>query len=254
MTSPILTIITINLNNNIGLERTITSLRKYKSIGDIEFIFIDGESKDNSLEIARTFYEETFITTEKDKGIYDAMNKGLAKSNGKFLLWLNSGDELHSELDMKDLLYKLKYEFMDYDVIGFAIEKKNTPNDKQGNILIPNLRFLPNSTLPHQSTIFKKSTVLKFGGYSLEYKICSDRDLLVKIYLTNHKIAISKQVISIFYLDGISSIRDTYPENLLISLNNNLITKKYYYIKISRYKLGNLKQKLFKFLLSNNIV
>ena len=93
----LISIVTINKNNGSGLQRTINSLREAKSDPDIELIFIDGASSDNSLDLAHDFYKPENLVTELDNGIYSAMNKGLYLSNGKYILWLNSGDELISD-------------------------------------------------------------------------------------------------------------------------------------------------------------
>src|ERR1700753_3296637 len=88
-----LSIITINLNNKTGLERTIQSVLEQSS-RDFEFIVIDGLSTDSSVELLQTHAQQLNYISEKDKGIYDAMNKGIEKASGEFLLFLNSGDYL----------------------------------------------------------------------------------------------------------------------------------------------------------------
>src|SRR4051812_9372166 len=92
-----LSIITVNLNNAEGLETTIKSVTGQKN-RDFEFIIIDGASTDNSLKVLADYDKQIDLwISEKDKGIYEAMNKGISKSNGAYLLFLNSGDYLYSE-------------------------------------------------------------------------------------------------------------------------------------------------------------
>ena len=85
-----LSIITINLNNVIGLEKTITSVINQNFL-DFEYIIIDGSSTDGSLEIIKKYAEKiAYCVSEPDKGIYNAMNKGLKKASGQYCLFLNS--------------------------------------------------------------------------------------------------------------------------------------------------------------------
>ena len=111
-----LTIITVNLNNSLGLESTIKSVLSQETV-DFEFIIVDGKSTDGSLCIINHYLKENELKSEnkeyniclwkgkcgdiigsyfyqKDKGVYDAMNKGIKASNGDYLLFLNSGDLL----------------------------------------------------------------------------------------------------------------------------------------------------------------
>jgi len=94
--NPILSIITINYNDKVGLERTLKSVvtQTYKAF---EFLVIDGGSTDGSKELIEANKANiNYWVSEPDKGIYNAMNKGIIKANGEYLLFINSGDELFS--------------------------------------------------------------------------------------------------------------------------------------------------------------
>ena len=92
-----LSIITINRNNEIGLEKTISSLRM-QSNQDFEWIFIDGNSTDLSLALANQFTRvRDRLVSEPDGGIYNAMNKGAMLARGECILFLNSGDIFANE-------------------------------------------------------------------------------------------------------------------------------------------------------------
>ena len=91
-----LSIITINLNNASGLEKTIQSVinQTYK---DFEFIVIDGASTDGSVEVIKKYSSGiNYWVSESDTGIYNAMNKGIRKAQGEYCLFLNSADYLFS--------------------------------------------------------------------------------------------------------------------------------------------------------------
>ena len=96
---PILSIITVNYNNNIGLIKTLESVKKQTFLS-YEHIIIDADSKDGSKETILKYEKETthltYWCSEPDRGIYDGMNKGIDRANGKYLYFLNSGDILIS--------------------------------------------------------------------------------------------------------------------------------------------------------------
>lgn len=99
---PLISIVTITYNaaNEIGVTMKSVARQSYK---DFEHIIIDGASTDNTLEIARENATPMLrIYSEKDKGLYDAMNKGLKKAKGKYILFLNAGDTFHEVDTLKE--------------------------------------------------------------------------------------------------------------------------------------------------------
>src|ERR1700755_616928 len=94
--APTLSVITIVYNNVRDIERTMLSVLN-QTYPNIEYIIVDGASNDGTLEVIKRY--ETRITkliSEKDEGIYDAMNKGLAIATGDYVVFMNSGDELYA--------------------------------------------------------------------------------------------------------------------------------------------------------------
>ncbi|MCF0061106.1 glycosyltransferase [Dyadobacter chenwenxiniae] len=105
---PVLTIITITYNAERFLGRTLTSVQaaldEVKDPRLVEYLVIDGKSGDNTLKIASTFSFISKIISEPDSGLYDAMNKGLALARGKYVWFLNAGDEIFDPNTLKGLL------------------------------------------------------------------------------------------------------------------------------------------------------
>ena len=96
-------IITVNYNNKMGLIRTIESVEK-QTCKDYEYIIIDGGSDDGSVEVMKKYKKNiTYCVSEPDKGIYNAMNKGILKSVGEYLIFMNSGDCFHDECVLEDM-------------------------------------------------------------------------------------------------------------------------------------------------------
>src|SRR5689334_2229074 len=93
---PILSVITVVYNNAADIERTLLSVLN-QSYKGIEYIVVDGASTDGTLQIIEKYKDRiTKLISEKDNGIYDAMNKGLASATGDYVLFMNSADEFYS--------------------------------------------------------------------------------------------------------------------------------------------------------------
>ena len=105
LSSPLFSIITPVLNNKEGIIKTIDSL-KIQELKDFEHIIVDGGSTDGTLEVIKNEKNITKWISEKDKGIYDAINKGLKISKGKYINTINSGDYYYSS---KSLNFIKKY-------------------------------------------------------------------------------------------------------------------------------------------------
>lgn len=217
----LLSIITINRNNAINLARTLSSLFQVLEDRDVECIFIDGASTDDSLSIAKTFWSESNIISEPDSGIYNAMNKGLSIASGKFVLWLNSGDEL---IAGAWVAAKKEIQTTDASVISCGLEIYNESGTELLERRLPNEKMLPRQTLPHPSSIFRRDDIIGLGGYDESFKIAADRFLFLKLHQQGAQFVYSKTFLSKFYLGGVSSnLINTYFENKKIDNHFNII-------------------------------
>jgi putative colanic acid biosynthesis glycosyltransferase len=108
----LLTIITVNFNNKLGLQKTLKSLESQnKKKTKFELIVIDGGSTDGSIDVIKKYSKIIdFYSSKKDKNLYDAMNKGIKYSNNKFIIFINSGDTLFSKNTIQKILLKLTSE------------------------------------------------------------------------------------------------------------------------------------------------
>lgn len=169
-----LSIITVNYNNVEGLRNTIDSVVQNKLQCNVfEYIVIDGGSSDGSLEAIRE--KKQFIDywiSEKDEGIYNAMNKGVRCSNGKYCLFLNSGDVLFRNNVIKRILPLLESE--DDYISGREIMNRN------GHPYVFHIpprtvcpHFFRKNSLRHQATFIKRTTLIDIP-YDEKYKLVSD--------------------------------------------------------------------------------
>lgn len=203
MGDPKISIITVNYNNAKGLVKTIISVKR-QTYSNIEYLVIDGNSDDGSKKVIEK--EKSYISfslSERDEGIFNAMNKGIKIATGDFLLFLNSGDVFASKKALNDFVAHKKFKgdiiYGDYQ---FEIGEKIYP-DK----LSP--QFFMRSSLPHQSTLISKRVFDNIGLYDESFKIIGDRAHFFKAFLS-HKFQFThiKYALTIFDLNGISNSKE----------------------------------------------
>ncbi len=101
--NPLFSIITITFNAGCELPATLDSV-KAQTFSDFEHIIIDGKSRDNTVELAENSgIRNMKITSEPDRGLYDAMNKGISAASGKYLIFLNAGDAFHAPQTLQQI-------------------------------------------------------------------------------------------------------------------------------------------------------
>ena len=198
-----LSIITINRNNAAGLRKTIESVVS-QTFTDFEYIIIDGASTDGSVEIIKEFAEKiTYWVSEPDKGIYNAMNKGILKAKGEYLLFLNSGDFLYNKFVISKFVnYRYKDDIIFGDLIIYD-EYLKSKIKKYHRLMVYDI--ITNS-LPHQASFIKKDLFERTGMYNENFKIVSDWKFFVDaIIINNCTIKHIQEFISYFNANGIGS-------------------------------------------------
>ncbi|ARV13802.1 glycosyltransferase family 2 protein [Polaribacter sp. SA4-12] len=199
-----ISIITINYNNLEGLKRTITSVAN-QTYKDFEYVIIDGGSIDGSADYIESKNNNIdYWVSEKDSGIYNAMNKGIEVANGEYLLFLNSGDELYSNNVLQENYNDIHTEDLIYFNICQVFE--TSTNIYSYPDYLSYKTFLA-GTIGHPTTLIKRSLFHKFGVYDESLKIVSDWKfffiLVVKFNVSRRKI---NKTLSNFYTNGISSM------------------------------------------------
>lgn len=200
---PKLSIITINYNNLRGLKRTFKSVFE-QDLKDVEYIVIDGGSTDGSEDLLKENNDSiAYCVSEPDRGIYHAMNKGITKSSGAYVLFLNSGDHFYNSNCLKEY----KSHLHTHDIIAFDIEMvhKNQSKIKQHPDVLQ-FSYLFKETFAHQSTLVKRTLFKTVGLYDENLEIVADWKFFIDA-LTKHEatyIAVHK-VLTTYYLDGISA-------------------------------------------------
>ena len=215
-----LSIITINYNNIEGFRKTIESVVS-QTMCNFEWIIIDGGSTDGSRELIENNSEYiSYYVSEPDKGIYNAMNKGIMASHGDYLLFLNSGDYLYDENVIKQVIPLLK----DRDIYVGRINslgKDNASEEEQADFSPEGiLRKLTFTWIPHQASFFKRTLFDTYGMYREDQRIVSDWwAFFYSLVIGRATIGALPLIISNYDIDGISATQRTRAmqeqENLL---------------------------------------
>lgn len=170
---PKVSIITITYNAEKVLERSILSIIG-QSYGDFEFIVIDGNSQDQTLQICEKYQSHIAqLISEKDEGIYDAMNKGLALAKGDFVWYINAGDEIAEKNTLNEIFNELGAEA---DLIygdAFFVNDENK------------IRGLRSEITPHKLKPKIKWQDLKFGMLVCHQSLLVKREIAPKYILDN---------------------------------------------------------------------
>jgi glycosyltransferase involved in cell wall biosynthesis len=220
---PKISIITINYNNLEGLKRTVESVVN-QTWQEFEFVVIDGASTDGSVAYIESQGSQIdYWVSEPDKGIYHAMNKGIAKATGEYLLFLNGGDHFfnndvleqnHNVLNLVDIIY------FNLHVVNSKSDFIKTYPEKLS------FSYFVKDTLPHQASFIKASLFEKVGLYDEGLILLSDwkffLDCICKYNSTYLKI---DGLLTTFYFDGISS--DFNNSELLNKERNQVLNSDY---------------------------
>lgn len=200
---PLISIITINYNNALGLKKTIDSVIS-QSFKDFEFIIIDGGSTDNSVEIIKQNNKINYWTSEKDHGIYDAQNKGILKASGEYLLFLNSGDVLAEPEILQKISKHLSSGKSFY--YGNLILDNNGVKKEHLAPKVIDLDFMLNSTFWHPCVFIRSELFKNFGLYNTSFKIVGDYEFFIRCLLKpNVSTEYVNEFITLFDGSGISN-------------------------------------------------
>lgn len=201
--NPTLSIITVVYNNVRDIERTMLSVLK-QTYANIEYIIIDGASTDGTLNIIQKYQDRiTCLVSEQDKGIYDAMNKGLALATGDYVLFMNSGDELYDATTVEAVFASSP----DADIYYGETEMIN----KEGKSLGQRRHKAPEQftwrsfkygmSVSHQAIYIRRS-LLK--PYDSRYQLSADIDWILHAAKQAKKIVNVKRYVAKYLVGGMS--------------------------------------------------
>lgn len=239
-------IITVCYNSKDQLIKTIKSLRDQSS-QQFEYIIVDGNSNDGTIDIINNNKDLiTSYITEKDDGIYDAMNKGLELSNCDYITYLNADDTFDNNF------IKTCYEIIKISQPDYIYSSVNAINGKNKKIYTPkvlddNFHF-DRMPFPHPGLVVKKQIFIEIGLFDLNYRYAADLDWILKMTFAKKYIGIRNDNSFVNYsMGGVGNSFKSLKESIEIysKYNNSII------FKIKSYIIGYLKLVYIKIINEN---
>lgn len=233
-----ISVITVCYNSAATIEKTFESMLK-QTYQDFEYIVVDGGSTDGTLQIIekyqRRFNSKMRYISEQDRGIYDAMNKGIRMCCGELIGIVNSDD--FYEANTLELVAShstgAKYEV----VYGML---RTIKEGRECSVAIYHHDFLNERMIPHPTCFITKKAYEDFGVYSMDYKSAADYELMLRFH--EHKEVVFSPiyaVLSNFTVGGISSTNVGMLETALLKYRKGLISRGSYFVTWVQVKFGD---------------
>lgn len=235
-----ISIITISYNVKDKIEKTITSVIN-QTYSNIEYIIVDGNSKDGTIDIINKYRNNiNIIISEDDYGIYDAFNKGIKNATGDLIAFLNAGD--YYETDYCNFVNEY------FPQSGNFLSTNVSLYNKKGDCIIlypsfPNKKIFSPPFL-HPSLVVRRNLFLKLGNFNLKFKTFSDFDWMLKLISSNLSGIYINETKVHFEYDGISSKYN--PKEYIMVLKNNEYKIYQIFFSVIYYSLFHIKIKLLK--------
>jgi len=219
--SPLVSVITVVYDGVKTIEQTILSVVN-QTYRNIEYIVIDGGSKDGTLDIIKKYKDRiTYWVSEPDSGIYDAMNKGIRKSRGEIIGIINSDDYYEN-----DAVASVIHEYMKHPgsvVYGLL---RYIKDGHELMIMAYHHGFLSNYMIPHPGSFVPRSLYERYGLFDLKYRCVSDHDLMLRLFENNVPFIRMERVIANFRTDGASSSLESAIEYYSLLKEHGIISSR----------------------------
>jgi len=251
-----ISVITVCCNAQDTIEPTILSVLSQK-YDNIEYVIIDGSSKDNTLEIIEKYKDRIdYYTSESDKGIYHAMSKGIKAATGDVFYFLNAGDEFYDEFVIEKVASAFKQYKSDI-IFGNLYYKSSGENQKYLDIFKPDTVYkqteirnklsLYDSNIHHQTVFYKKKVFKTSGLYREDINYGSDYMLNVDaIFKNNCKVRYTDLTIAKFLLGGVSTDKETAIRDYEEA--RNYIRGNYFYKSLKFRIYQDISHKFYEFM------
>jgi glycosyltransferase involved in cell wall biosynthesis len=205
MFNPKLSVITVVFNNARDIERTMLSVLN-QTYQPIEYIVVDGGSTDGTLEIIKKYQERIKLVSEKDEGIYDAMNKGLNIAGGDYVLFMNSGDEIYAPETVTRVFATAE----DADIYYGETEMINDKGESLGQRRHKAPKkftwrsFKYGMSVSHQAIYIKRAIT---EPYNRRYHLSADIDWIIRAAKKTKKITRVEGYVAKYLMGGMSKQR-----------------------------------------------
>lgn len=225
-----ITIITVCFNAEQTLRETIQSVLG-QTFQDYEYLIIDGNSSDKTLDIVKEYKSDKIkLYSEDDRGIYNAMNKGIAKAKGEYLYFLNAGDSFFSNTILESVNRELSNNrpSLLYGNVRLLYQNKYKSRISDfGNLGMRALAKVFKGSMPCHQSMFVRNDVMFTRYFNESYKIRADYDLFVYLFRYKYNIKYIELTIANYPAYGISSCKTQRLRKLYIEETKQILTNYY---------------------------
>jgi glycosyltransferase involved in cell wall biosynthesis len=239
-----ISVITVVYNGEKTIGRTLESVCS-QTLLPLEYIVIDGLSTDSTAEIVQSYcskYPFIKFISEKDSGIYNAMNKGINLAKGKLIGIINSDDWYENQaLEKMWSLYQTNGDGVYYGFMRLIKEGKEYTIERTHS------DFLNYKMIQHPTCFISKEIYTKYGTFDEQFRSAADYDLMLRLKRSNVNFIMSDAIIANFSLGGISGSIKGMLENLAIRKKFGIISKNSYLYKHNELKIKEILKRITKY-------
>lgn len=235
-TNILVSIITVTYNCEKTIQRTIDSVIA-QQYTNIEYILVDGDSSDNTLNIIkanqRKHPEIIRYISEKDQGLYDAMNKGIKMASGEIIGIIN-GDDYYTATAVQSAVILFEQECVDV-VYSDLIYCRNGKIDTEHPLKADHRRLVERMSVNHPTCFVKRSVYDKYGAFNTQFRIAADYEIMARFYANNCIFKKSNKVLAVMEAGGLSN-------NNWKTVNEKYLIHRKYFSRISAelYRVRNV--------------
>ena len=229
------TVITVCLNSDKTIERTIESMIN-QTCHEYEYLIIDGGSTDQTTKIIRK-YEPLFNgkmkwISEHDRGIYDAMNKGIAMAHGSLIGILNSDDYYEQDTLQTVLSYMKNTATYPYQILYGMV--RTLLDGKEESVSINSHNFIKDRMIGHPACFVTKKLYERYGMFNIKYKSSADYEFMLRVCDEKEIIFVPiYEILTNYLLGGMSTTRKGYIDKIRMLHERNMISDvKYYQLRL----------------------
>lgn len=235
---PLLSVITVVYNGERTLEQTILSVLN-QTYENVEYIIIDGASKDHTLDIIKKYEDKIdYWQSETDKGIYDAMNKGISLASGDYICLLNADDWFENYVCEKICQEINKEKFDVYYAIARVLNNTGEIYDIHGSTI----NIIDRSSIAHQTAFISKNIYSEYS-YDLNYRSAADYDFFCRLARDNKSFKFIDSIFVNYRLDGMSDSNFGQIETYKIKYKYGYISFIKYFVHYITLKIGIIRGK-----------
>lgn len=227
---PLVSVVTVVLNSPKKLEKTIASVSGQR-YGNVEHVVIDGGSEKETVDVIERHADVIdYWISERDDGIFFAMNKGLIASRGDYLIFVNAGDCFADDLVVEDVVDGYLKGGPDI-VYGSLFADAGEYSKKPFSLRLKTEYDLYRQTICHQTIFTSRRAFIKVGLFDTSYKLCADREWLLRA-LTVHRLKLvqMERPVVVFDCSGVSSSKPRTVKLENLKMNFHYFGKQFYFM------------------------